>query len=177
MVKLISQLIGAKIILFQERARIGEVIDLLIDPKDGAFVGLEIIEERENKYKYIPPSEIKGLGQGFVMVKDLNSLSEEEDVIKIKEVLSCRPEIIKSKVYSEDGEFIGRVVDATINFKLSALEKIYVTPKMSIKFFSENLVISAKQIVEIKKREIIVKNGKRKVKESKFAPVVTPISE
>lgn len=177
MVKLISQLIGAKILLFQERARIGEIAEVIIDPKDGAFVGFKIFEEPQNIIKYIAPSEIKGLGSGFVLVKDLNSLSEEGDVVRIAEVIEDSPEIIASRVYTTENEYVGKVEDATINFKLLSLEKLYVAPKMSLKFLTENLIIGAKQIVKIEKKKILIQNGNVKIKKGVLSPQIAPLAE
>lgn len=177
MVKFISQILSAKALLFQERLMVGEVSRVLIDPKDGALVGIEIKGENEEEVRYIPPTEIKGFGNGLVLIKDLNSLSTADEVIKIKEVLDQKIEIIKSKVYFEDGRYLGRVDDATINLKISTLEKIYVNPRLSTKFFSECLIISAKSIVKIEPKKITIKDDRVKSKKSILSPVVAPITE
>ncbi|MBW6431962.1 hypothetical protein K0A96_02135 [Patescibacteria group bacterium] len=177
MVKFISKILGSRVLLFQEKVLVGEVIDVLIDPNDGAFIGLEIFSLTSSDRSYIPASEIKGFGQGIVLVKDVSSLSAEDDVVRIKKVLSEKPNIIGAKVYYEDGGYVGRVEDATINIKLLALGKIYITPKLSKKFFTESMIVAAKMIVRIEPKKIIIKGNKVKSEESKLAPAPTPVSD
>lgn len=169
MVKFVKQMIGAQVLLFQERLRVGKVSDVLIDPKDGSFAGVEVIAPKEKRPRYVPPTEIKGFGPNFLMVKGLSSVSEADDVVKIKEILKDRFRIISAKVYYESGEYIGKVDDATVNFSLSALEKLYVTPKISVKFFSESLIIPAKSILRIEKGKIFIRNGRAKKRTAKSA--------
>jgi sporulation protein YlmC with PRC-barrel domain len=177
MVKFISKLIGSRVLLFQEKLLVGEVTHVLIDPKDGAFIGIEIFSLTDSGQSYIPASEIKGFGQGIVLVKDVSSLSAEDDVVRIKNVLLERPKIIGAKVYYEEGSYVGRVEDATINIKLLALEKLYINPKFSKQFFTESVIVASKMIVKIEPKRITIKNSQVKARQPKLAPAPTPISE
>lgn len=174
MVKFISQIIGAQVLLFQERAFVGEVADVLIDPKDGSFAGIELIAPKLKQPLYVPASEIKGFGQKFVLIKGENSLSGKDEVVRIKKILEDRPQILKSKVYQESGGYIGRVEDATLDFKLLSLERLYVNPKISTKFLAESLIIPAKTIIKIEPRKIIIQDGEIKQKEARYATRPTP---
>lgn len=172
MVKLISDIIGTKVLLFQERSIVGEVAGCIIDPKDGAFLGIKIISEVERKSKVIPENEIKGFGPDIVLVKDMRSLSEPEDVVRIGEALKIDPKIIGEKVETECGQKLGTVEDATINLQLLALERLYVRPKGILNFFAEQLIIPAKKIIEIKKDLIIVSDEFAKAEAKKVAKAV-----
>lgn len=148
---------------------IGEAAGCIIDSKDGAFLGIKIISTVEKQPKVIPSNEIKGFGPDFVLVKDMQSLSEPEDVVRIKEALLIDPIIIGSKVETECGQKLGRVEDATLNLKLSALERLYVHPRGFLNFFATSLIISAKKIIEIKRDLIIVSDEFVKVEAKKVA--------
>ncbi|MDD3481172.1 MAG: PRC-barrel domain-containing protein [Patescibacteria group bacterium] len=163
MVKFISKIKGSQIILFQERARLGTVTDVLIDPKDGSFVGLSV-EVPGDGMRYIPTSEIKGYGTGMVMINDLGSLSAADDVIRIKKVLPEKPEIVGARVYTEEGAYIGKVNDATINVELNALERLYIGGRTLFDIFSSDRIIAAKNIVRIEKKKIVIAgSGAKKV--------------
>ena len=172
MVRLISQIISSPVILFQEMARVGEISQVIIDPKDGAFIGLEVLIKVGFK-KYIPISEIKGMGDGMVMIKDINSFSEPDEVIKIKKVLKNAPLVVGSRVITEEGQRIGKVNDATLNLDLLALEKLYVTPVMSIRALSKDIIIPAKDIIKINQKDIIIKSDPRS-KVSQDLPNMAP---
>lgn len=177
MVKFISKIIGAKIILFQERAIIGMVKRVLIDPSDGAFVGLAVNALHNNKEMYIPLTEIKGFGQGLIIIEELSSLSDSEEVIKIKEVLESEPKIANSLVVTENGQKLGRVEDATLDLRIAQLKKIYVNPRYLKGILGDQLIIDAKQIVAIEQERIIVKDGFAKEKKPVVLPAQLPIVE
>jgi sporulation protein YlmC with PRC-barrel domain len=177
MVKFLSQIIGAKVLLYQERAIVGEVLRVLIDPDDGAFVGLVVAPVHQKDVSYIPTNEIKGFGQGFLMVEGLGSLSEQSDVIKIKHVLDNEPMIIGAKVIDENGQRIGKVEDATIDLKLSVIKKIYVNPLMPFGILGGQRIIDHKQIVKIEQKIITVKSTETKEKGRMALPAKLPVAE
>jgi sporulation protein YlmC with PRC-barrel domain len=160
MIKFINQLIGAKVILFQERAVIGQVTRVLIDPDDGVFIGLAVAPVHEKQETYIPTTEIKGFGRGLVIVEDLRSLSEAGDVIRIKKVLDDEPEIVGASVFDEGGIRLGRVGDATVDVRIGVLKKLYVNPPLLAGILGNQRIIDAKQIVKIEKKRITVRDTK-----------------
>lgn len=120
--------------------------------------------------------EIKGFGEDFVMINDLKSISETDDVIRIKTALETGSKIIGAKVETESGQKLGRVTDATIDLKFGALERLYVNVIPLISFLSKDLIISAKKIIEIQKNKIIVSDefAKEKVKKMAAMPSAVP---
>ncbi len=160
MMKFVSQLVGAKVLLYQEGAIVGEASRVLIDPDDATFVGLAVQPSHLRSERYIPTSEIKGYGSGYLMAKGLSSLSEENEVIKIRKVLSNEPQIIGARVVTEDGTRIGKVADATVNLKDSILDKLYLTSLLNIGLLGEQKIIDRSQILKIEKKKIIVRDTK-----------------
>lgn len=170
-------MIGKKVLLFQEGLLVGEISRVLIDSQNGSFAGLEVFSEKEKGLRYVPPAEIKGFGRNFVLIKNIDSLSLADDVVVIKKALDEGVKIVNARVYYEDGRYIGKVDDATINLKIAMLEKIYINPKLSIKFLSEYLIISAKMIVKIEPKKITVKDDRPKVSKKNMIAVPSPVSE
>lgn len=174
MIRMISDIVGSNVILFQEKAKAGEVKELIIDCKDGAFLGLTVFDPIKRKDQVIPSSEITGTGKGFIMARDYNSLSEYDDVVKIKESLLNNPKIIGAKVETESGQKLGKVTDATIDFRLLSLERLFVASSSLVSFLSSDLIIPAKKIIEIKKNKIIVSDKYLKVPSKKVAKLALP---
>jgi sporulation protein YlmC with PRC-barrel domain len=133
MVRFISDIIGSQVLLFQERAHVGPAKEVIIDPNDGSFLGIVVFDPIERKKKVVPASEIKGSGKNFLLIKDYDSISEPEDVIKIQSALEINPKIIDARVETQSGQYLGKVGDATVNFKMMCLEKLYVHPN-SLRF-------------------------------------------
>jgi sporulation protein YlmC with PRC-barrel domain len=172
MVKLITDIIDAQVLLFQEKAHVGPVRDVIIAPVDGSFLGVMIFDPIDRMTKVVPASEIKGSGKDFLLIKDYSSLTEPDDVVRIKAALEINPKIIGARVETKSGQYIGKVNNATINFKLMCLERLYVSPASLLEFLAKDLIISAKNIVEIQKDKIIVSDTYATVKEKSI--VTTP---
>jgi sporulation protein YlmC with PRC-barrel domain len=177
MVKFISKIEGARVLLFQEAVSIARVTEVLIDPDNGSFVGLAVKLEGEGEPKYIPTNEIKGFGRGFVLVKDISSFASRDDVVRIRRVLKNNPKIIGARVYYENGRYIGRVEDATVSLKLYSLEKLYVIPTLSLKLFSENFIFSSKMISRFENNRIYIKNPEVAVSTSDQLAGLAPVVE
>jgi uncharacterized protein YrrD len=159
MMKFISKVIASKVISFQERAILGSVTRVLIDPADGALLAL-VVNVRSRDEKYIPQTEVKGFGEGVVIVEGVSSLSDAEEVIKIAEALEEEPIILGAEVVTEAGDYLGRVDDATLDLGTGSLKSLYVNPKYLGKLLGEQKIISLKQVLRIEKRRIIVKDLK-----------------
>lgn len=177
MVKLISQLTGARVLLFQERAFIGEVQRVLISPDDGSLVGFVITPTHQKELAYIPTNEIKGYGQGFLLIENLTSLSETDEVIKIRQVLDNEPKIIGTTVVTESGLKLGKVSDATVDVRLNTLKKLYVSGPISLGPFGTQKVIDLKQIVKIERKTIIVRDSTQKERQSLMTPAEATTGE
>lgn len=177
MVRFVNDIIGSQVILFQERAHVGPVRDVIIDPGDGSFLGITVYDPIEKRDKVVPSMEIKGSGKNFLLIKDYESITDPDDVVKIKAVLPINPKIIGARVETQSGQYLGKVTNATINLKLLALEKLYVASSSLLKFLSEDLIISAKKIIEIQKTKIIVSDEFVKVGEKKSVFSALPVPE
>jgi sporulation protein YlmC with PRC-barrel domain len=177
MVKFISKIIGSKVVSFQERALLGLVERVLIDPADGTFVGLVVRVAFDQEERYVALGDIKGFAQGLVIVEELNSLSGPDEIIRLGEVLKNEPRLIGASVVTESGQKLGRVEEATIDIGLAVLKKLYVSPRFLPAILGEAKIIDARQIVKIGQREIIVRDTKTKIKKMLALPTEAPISE
>jgi sporulation protein YlmC with PRC-barrel domain len=135
-------------------------------------LGVIIFDPIDKGTKVVPASEIRGSGKDFLLIKDYESLTEPEDVVRIKAALEINPKIIGAKVETKSGQHLGKVNDATINFKLMCLERLYVSPASLLEFLAKDLIISAKNIIEIQKDKIIVSDTYATTKEK--TAIITP---
>ncbi len=175
MVKFITEILTSDVITFQELVKLGKVEEVIINPADGAFVALRLITSEGDRY--VPANEIKASNKGAILVNEINSLVLREDVVRINKVLECKPKIIGAKVYNEEGRYLGKVTDATINFELLALEKLYLKSGLSLKSFTDSLVIPAKNIVRIEKTKIIVSDNNKQKASDRLASIAAPVIE
>lgn len=156
MLKFLTEMLGLKVILYQEQALVGEVHDYLIDHETGEFLGVLVNSPLEKKEKIIPTGEFKAIGQDSILVSDLNSLTDIEDFIKGSKALKTNAKIIGETAKTESGKVLGKVTESAINTQSFKIERIYVRPKIGLKIPVKDLIIPATKITEITKKYILV---------------------
>lgn len=158
MEKSYNQIIGLPVVV-DGVGRIARITDILIDHKDGKVCCFFV---DKGKMKIIMPMDILFFGQ-MVMVHDPEDVIDAEDVIKVQKCVESDIRIHKSRVETKKGEYIGNVQNFLIDVKGFGLTKIIVYKSFLGLFKSQDRTISARDIIEIKKDLIIVKNKCAKV--------------
>jgi uncharacterized protein YrrD len=177
MIVFTADVIGAEILLFQEHALLGKVSDIIFNPENGKVLGLYCFDPILKTKRVIVPSEIKRFSNHRILIEGYDSLSDPEDMIRIKEAEKVNAKIIKETVFTESGQKLGKVTGATIDTRSWELNRLYVNSAMGLQFLAKELIIPAKKIVKIDKKEIIVTDDYAKVKRFSAAPVPKPIPE
>jgi len=156
MQKLVSELKTNKVILRHEGLLVGTIHDVVINPDDGRFLGF-IIKEGfgKGKLKTLAEKDILGFNEQFILIPSYDTLGEIDEIVRIKSVLDQKVSIIKNKVYTLSGLYLGRVNDFTVDFTSAKLSRLYVDSK-SLKNITKDLLIDSKCIVSIKKDKIVV---------------------
>lgn len=95
------------------------------------------------------------LVNGFV-VDDHDSLSDPGELIRLKEIMNMRFEIIGKQVVTTSKEKIGKVVDYAADIDSMYIQKLYVSQSMFKSIGGGSLGVDRTQIVEITDKRIII---------------------
>lgn len=174
MLKLLTEIKGSKVILFQEQALVGTVSDYLFEHNTGVLLGVFVANPIEKKIKIIPVTEFKALGPDTILVDDLNSLMDLEDYIRGLQAIKVNAKIIGETVKTELGKTLGKVEEAAIDSISYKIERLYIKPKLGLYNFAKELLIPASKIIEITKKYIIVTDELVAVK-AKKSTVALPV--
>jgi uncharacterized protein YrrD len=158
MEKSYNQIVGAPVIV-EGLGKVARITDVLIDHNDGKVCCFFV---DKGKMKMITPMDILFFGQA-ITIHDGEDIIDAEDVIKVQNCLESNIRIHKSRVETKKGEYLGNVQNFLINTKAFGLTKIIVYKSFLGLFKSQDRIISARDIIEIKKGLIIVKNKCAKV--------------
>jgi sporulation protein YlmC with PRC-barrel domain len=156
MLKFLSELVGLKIILFQEKASLSPVVDYLIKPENGRLLGVFTNDPFTKKQKIVLTQDIKHFEKDFLIISSLEALSDTSEIVKVKEALKIDPKIINQKVVTESGKHVGKVRDAVLDTNSLKIAKIYVAPRLGIQNLARELIIPSSRISAIKKRVIVI---------------------
>jgi len=135
---------------------IGQIKIPIIDPVSGKILAYQL-------KRYIPnllsPLDIQNITTFRIILSNRYELHNVEDLVRVQRVLAEKITIIGKPVQSEGGFKLGKCVEMMVDIKQSMLHGI-VVKKQIIPFFPQlTLLIKRDSIVEITKKNIIVKNS------------------
>jgi len=154
-----KNLVGTHIYRDDGKRPITTVEDIVIDPENGKMLAVVV-----NRNKVIAVRDIISWGD-IVKIHDPRDIVDSDEILRVENVLNSRIKIVGSRVVSEDGSFLGKVIDYCINGDTLSLKKLYVSKSFLGMVRYGGRVILAKHIVEILPKKIVVKNNVAGVKQ------------
>lgn len=113
------------------------------------------------------------MGRGFI-VDDHDVLSEESDLIRLKDIIKLDFQLLGLKVVSESKKHYGKVVDYAFETESFIIKKIYSGQPLIRSISGGNLSIDRTQIIEITNRRIVIEDPTIKSDEKSLA--TAPVS-
>lgn len=160
MKKSFKEIIGTPIVADDVGRPIALVQDLLIDTDRGKIAAL--IVRRQGSH-VIVPMDIRYWGK-IIRVSGAEVIISANEVVRVNEVLEKNISVMGNKVETENGKFLGKVVDYLVDTESLDLLKIFVSRTLIGIISVERRVLSSKEIIEITKDKIIVKDDLVEVK-------------
>ncbi len=156
-----SKIIGTSV--FNDSTRpITTVKDLIIDPETGKILAFVV---NINKKLIITPLDVLSWGES-IKVHNGESIINANEVLRVENVLKNQIKVMSNKVYTKNDEYLGKVIDFSVDNKSYLLKSLYVAKGILGLLRYQSRIIPYKDIIEIKKDKIIVKDVMKKIKES-----------
>ena len=159
-----SNIVGIPIFEEDGQRPISTVKDVIMDPERGKAVAL-VVDINQNKV--ITPHDILSLGD-ILKIRGREVIIDGSDVIRVEEIQKRNVRILNNRVETKEGEYLGKVVDYSLELSGLNLQKIYVAKGFMGVVRYGGRMIPAKKIVEVLPKKIVVENGLKKVKEKKM---------
>lgn len=152
MVQSYSHLIGAPIIGQHGTAKIARVTDVVIDHEQGKIIALRtdsngLLISAVDVLSWKDPIEIS----------DDSVLIDQEEVLRIKQILSQKISFINQRVVTNFGEYLGILYDFDFDITTSGFVNLYVAKKFLFYKYARR-IIPATNILEITPHAIVVKD-------------------
>jgi sporulation protein YlmC with PRC-barrel domain len=134
--------------------RAGNVFDIIINPENGKLVGLLMAPSGG---KVLAPLDII-YWNDRIEIHSAEDILEAEEIQMVHHCLKKNIRIYGNKVMTKSGEYLGRVIDFAVHNKLFVLTRIVVAKSVFGLIKYNKRIIAHKDILEIKRGEIIVKD-------------------
>lgn len=162
MQRLFSKIVGTPVFEEDFGRPVTTVKDLVIDPENGKVVAL-LVDFGRNKV--ISPIDIYSWTE-VIRIHNGEAIVDGNEILRVESVQKSGAYVFGNKVFSKDEEYLGRVVDYTIDSQGLGLDKIFTAKVILGMLRYDNRIIPAKDIVEILPNKIVVKGGKEAVTEN-----------
>lgn len=156
MLILSADLLNKAVMSLRTGTAIANVTGAIFNPKNLKIEGF-FVEDRFDKQPYILLyQDIREvIPQGYV-VNDHDVLAEEDELVRLKDVLKLRFDLIGKPVITINKERVGKVSDFATESETMYVQKLYVSQSILKSFTGGSLSIDRTQINEITPRRIII---------------------
>jgi hypothetical protein len=138
--------------------RIARVVGHLINPHTLKIDGIWCTTAVSKKYFLLLPTEIREVTLKGVIVNDLSSLSDPDEVVRLKKIIDLHFDLLGKRVIS--GRMpAGKVIDYAVDRDTFMVQKLYITPSIWGKLQAERLTVDRSQIIEVSHRYVKIQDG------------------
>lgn len=173
MLQLSATLVGQPILSLRTGGVVGNTLQPIINPNNLKIEGM-YAEDRFNKATAVLLSqEVRDFIDKGIVVNDHDSLTDPEELVRLKEILDMRFEIHGKPVVTVSKQRLGKVNDFAFDSKTLYIQKLYVGQNLLKSFSGGQLSVDRTQIVEITNRKIIVQEILKPIKSG--IPAAAPV--
>ena len=123
---------------------------------------LEHLQDRE-KY-FLLPADIKLINKDKIYVNSAADISLFEDLVRHQEVISKNYSPLGSRVETDDGKKLGKVVEFSLEPEHCYISKLRVSPPILSRIMSTGLLIDRSNIINVLPGLIVVDSDKIRAK-------------
>jgi sporulation protein YlmC with PRC-barrel domain len=156
MLQLSANLLNKSVLSLRTGTPIATIIGPIINPNNLKIEGFYCEDRFDKKELILVYQDIRDmLPQGYV-VNDHDVLVEASELVRLKDVLSLRFELIGKPVVTVAGQKVGKVSDYATETETMFVQKVYVAQSLLKSFTGGSLSIDRTQINEITPRRIVI---------------------
>lgn len=170
MERLYTNILGISVFEDEGVQPLTTVKDVIVDPESGKILAFLVNISRN---LVIMPLDIVSFGD-VIRIHSHDCIIEASEVLRVEQVQKKDTHIFNNRVETEDGEYLGKAIDFSVETGSYALAKIYVGKVILGMFRYGTRVFTARNIVEILPKKIVVKGGAEKVREKSVEREVMP---
>ncbi|HVI60735.1 MAG TPA: hypothetical protein VM535_01120 [Candidatus Saccharimonadales bacterium] len=168
MLQLSASFLNKAVLSLQTGTAIATVTGPVINPNSLKIEGFYCQDRFRKQQLILLSQDIREiLPQGFA-VNDQATLTEPEELIRLKEVLELNFELVGKPVVTTAKEKVGKVSDYAVESETMFIQKLYVAQSVFKSLTGGSLSIDRSQIQEITPRRVIVQDLLKK------APATAP---
>lgn len=158
MLKLYESFQGIPVLSLRVGGPVAEVIAPIINPNNLYIEGWHVQDSRSGEALVLLSKDIRELIPQGLAIDDHEVLSEEEELVRLQDILKLNFSLPGLKVTSQSGKNYGKVSDFAFETSSFYVQKIYVAQPLMRNFAGGTLSVDRSQIIEITNRRIVIED-------------------
>jgi len=163
MLILSGQFINKNVISLRTGRSVATVAGPVINPNNLKIEALRVNDSKDKKSLILLTQDIRQYHITGAFINDYSDLSEEEDLVRLKEVLKIDYVLIGKNVETASGSKVGKVIDYAFDDNNFMIIKLFVSKPIYKSLNGNSLVVLRDQIINVTPRNIIIEDLVKKV--------------
>ncbi len=160
MLLLSSKITALPVMSLQTGAKIAQITHTVIDPATLDIVAYRIEDKKLDSDNWLLlASDIREVSDIGLIIDSVDELVKEEDMIKLKDTLALRFNLIDMNVIDDKKTKLGRIYDFTVDPIQFRIHQLYVKRPLIKSLQTSDLIINRTQIVEVNNKNIVVNSA------------------
>ncbi len=160
MLLLSSKVQKLPIMSLQTGAKIAQITHTVIDPATLDVVAYRIEDKKLDSDDWLLlTSDIREVSDIGLIIDSVDELVKEEDMIKLKDTLELRFNLIDMSVIDDKKTKLGRIYDFSLDPLQFRIHQLYVKRPLIKSLQTSDLIINRTQIVEVNNNNIVVSSA------------------
>jgi len=169
-----SQFVDQPVLSLQTGTLIAKVQSLVINPDKLELIAFHCFApESELDQPILAIGDVRQLATDCILIDSSEELAEASDIVRLQKLLEQGFDLNICKAYTEDGGYLGKVADYSINTDTARVQRIHIHPQLLKRFLADTFIIEREQIVDVKPGRITVRDATVPLRQAK--PMAAPI--
>jgi uncharacterized protein YrrD len=156
MLKLVSEVLGSKVVDFESGQTIGEITNWIVDP-DTKKISSFVVKRPGllSAASALTTIDVIEYGPNLVVVRNQHAIVPPHEVAGLPKLMKAGHRVIGGSAQTQSGRVLGVVENVLFETNDSTIQKVYVRPRIIDMVKYPDLVISADKIIRIEPRRMI----------------------
>ncbi len=155
MLQLSTSLLNRPVLSLRTGDTVAMTTTAVINPNNLKIEGFYCVDNSKKELILLYQDIRDLIPQGFV-VNDHEALVDPNDLVRLKDVLKLRFDLMNKPVVTVSKEKIGKVTDFATEIETMYIQKLYVSQSLLKSFSGGNLGVDRSQIVEITPSRVVI---------------------
>jgi uncharacterized protein YrrD len=163
MLILSGQFANKKVISLRTGQEVAYLVGPIINPSNLKIEGFRVTDSKSKESLILLTQDIRQYDLSGIFINDHSDLSEEVDLVRIKDLLNMNFILIGKNVETASASKIGKVVDYAFDNTSMFIAKLFVSKPLFKSLNGASLTVQRDQIVNITPTKVVIEDLLSKV--------------